>query len=145
MKKMTLASMVRASLIAAIYAVLAMLLPMFSYGPISFRASEGLVLLPIIMPEAIPGLIVGCFIANLGSPFGIIDIVCGTLCTAVAAYLTYKLRHNHFLALLPPILINGFGVSAYLAFFSQEAYLLTAFSVLISEAAVIISLGLPIL
>lgn len=143
MRSFTVTQLVRGGLIAAVYAILALLLPEFSYGPVQFRLSESLVLLPTFLPEAIPGLIIGCFIANLGSPFGILDIVCGTLCTALAAWLTWRLRQRSILAIAAPILINAFGVSAYVAWLSQEMYLAIVPMIGISEAVVVICLALP--
>ena len=143
MKNYSVIQLVRGSLIAAAYAVFALALPEISYGPLQFRLSESLVLLPCFLPEAIPGLILGCFLANLGSPFGIIDIVCGTLCTAVAAWLTYKFRHNTVIAVAAPILINGFGVSIYLAYLSHELYFAIMPFVMLSEMVAVIALALP--
>ena len=144
MKSFSTVQLVRAALIAAIYAILALSFPEFSYGIIQFRLSEALVLLPLFFPEAIPGLIVGCFLANLGSPFGIIDILGGTLCTAAAAYLTYRFRHNTIIAAAAPIVINGFGVSAYVAFLSQEMYFAVVPFIMLSEAVVVVVLALPL-
>ena len=135
---------VRGAFVAALYAVLAMAFPMFSYGYIQFRLSEALVLLPLFFPEAIPGLALGCFIANLGSPFGLIDVVCGTLCTLMAAFLTYRWRDKPIFAAAAPILINGLGVSAYVAYFSQELYWLTALSITLSETVVIAAVAAPL-
>ena len=135
---------VRGAFVAALYAVLAMAFPMFSYGFVQFRLSEALVLLPLFFTEAIPGLALGCFIANLGSPFGVIDVVLGTLCTLVAAFLTHKWRDRPILAALAPILINGFGVSAYVAYFSQELYWLTALSITFSETVVVAAVAAPL-
>ena len=59
-----------AAVIAAAYAGLTLFLPIPQYGPIQFRVAEAMTLLPFLFPEAIPGLAVGCFLANLlGSPY----------------------------------------------------------------------------
>lgn len=137
--------LVRTALIAALYAVLALAMPAVSYSIIQFRVSEALVLLPMLYPEAIPGLALGCFLANLGSPFGVIDIVLGTGCTLLAAWLTYTFRQRPALAALAPILVNGLGVSAYVAYFSQELYWFTALSITISEAVVVVLLARSVL
>ena len=47
--------LVRGALIAAIYAVLCIVLQPISFSEIQFRVSEALTVLPILMPEAIPG------------------------------------------------------------------------------------------
>jgi len=144
MRGLSIFQLVRGGLIAALYAVLALSLPEFSYGIVQFRLSEALVLLPLYLPEAVPGLIIGCFLANLSSPFGIIDILGGTLCTALAAVLTRRLRHTLVPAALAPILINGLGVSIYVALLSSELYLAVMPMIALSEAVVVIGLAVPV-
>jgi len=143
MKHFTLTQLARGGLIAALYAVMALALPEISYGPIQMRLSEALVLLPRIMPEAVPGLIIGCFLANLGSPFGALDIIFGTLCTAIAAFITYRYRHNTIIAVAAPILVNGFGVSAYIAYLSKELYFGIVPMIMLSETIAVICLAIP--
>ena len=67
--------LVQAAVIAAIYAVLTLLASSLNlaYGPVQFRISEFLTVLPMFTPAAIPGLTLGCFLANLASPFGPVD------------------------------------------------------------------------
>ena len=57
------------AIIAAAYAGFTYLSAAFglAYGPIQLRVSEVLTILPVFTPAAIPGLTVGCFLANLGS------------------------------------------------------------------------------
>ena len=53
-----------AAVIGAIYVVLTLLFAPLSYGEIQIRFSEALTILPFFTPAAIPGLFVGCIIAN---------------------------------------------------------------------------------
>ena len=101
-KNLTLAAMV-----AALYAVLSYFANIFglSFGVIQFRMSEALTVLPFLFPATAPGLTLGCLITNLLSPYGPIDMVMGTLATAIAAWLTVKMP-RWYLAALPPILVN---------------------------------------
>ena len=69
-----------AAVIAAVYAVLTVTLPIPQFGTIQCRLAEALTVLPFFFPGATPGLVVGCFIANLFSPYPL-DILCGTLAT----------------------------------------------------------------
>jgi len=62
-----------------------------SFGIVQIRISEALTVLPYRFKEAILGITIGCFIANLFSPFGPIDWVLGTLLTLIAAIITYFL------------------------------------------------------
>ena len=108
MKKTTF--LLQAAVIAAIYAALTLVLSSISYGVMQIRFSEALTVLPFFTPAAIPGLFIGCLIANLMSPVGALDIVIGSLSTLVAAALSYYLRHKPILVPLPPVLINGITV-----------------------------------
>ncbi len=80
-----------------------------AFGPIQLRIAEGLTLLPLVEVAAVPGLFVGCLIANLillpYSPFGLIDIFGGSLVTLIAAYLTSKMS-NKVMGALPPNIIK---------------------------------------
>jgi len=108
--------LIRSALIAAVYFVLTVVFTPLSFGPIQIRFSEALTVLPYSFPEAILGVSIGCFLANLTSPFGPIDWIFGTSLTLIAAILTYflgKIKAKKFLAPLPPILLNAFGVSFY--------------------------------
>ena len=86
--------LVEAGLIGALYAVLTYVSSMMglAYGEVQFRISEALTILPVFTPAAIQGLVIGCIIANIGSPFGMVDIVCGSLATLAAAGFSYAVR-----------------------------------------------------
>jgi uncharacterized membrane protein len=155
----------QAAIVAAAYIVLTLPFAQIAFGPIQFRLAEALTVLPILTPAAIPGLFLGCLLANLlnPTPLGLIDIVCGSLATLLAAYLTWRLGrgirvNNHktfswptFMALLPPIVINGLVVGFYLPFIlpdvepSAVIILLTMLSVALSEAVVVYLIGGPLL
>ena len=105
-------TLVRAALIAALYTVLTLLLQPLSYGEVQIRFSEALTLLPILLPEAVPALAVGCLLANILGGCTIFDIVFGTLATLLAALFTRRLRNRFWLAALMPVLFNGVIVGA---------------------------------
>lgn len=102
----------RGAIIAAIYAALTLLLAPISYGQIQLRVAEALTLLPIVLPEAVPALTIGCLLANVMGGCTILDIVFGTLATFLAAVLTRRLRAHPVAAMLMPVLINGVIVGA---------------------------------
>ncbi|WP_105300527.1 QueT transporter family protein [Anaerococcus marasmi] len=96
--------LVKSAIVAALYAVLTLLLPMASYGPIQLRFSEIMVLLVFYNKRFIPGLVLGCAIANLFSPMAAFDVVFGTLSSYVAFRLMLKSK-NLFIASLWPVLM----------------------------------------
>ena len=116
-QKLTLSAMVAAAMVAAAYAVLSLLGAVFgiTYGPIQVRFSEALCLLPFLFPETAWGLGVGCLIANLLSPYGILDIVVGSAATLLAALLTARCKKK-WLAPLPPVVANMVLVGLVLAY-----------------------------
>ncbi len=140
-----------AAVIAAAYAGLTLLLPIPQYGPIQFRVAEAMTLLPFLFPEAIPGLAVGCFLANLlGSPY-VLDWVFGTLATLLAALWTAKMP-NRYLAAVPPVVCNALIVGAEIAYFSTldglaflPAFAMNAATVGLGEALVCFILGTVLL
>lgn len=135
---------IRVAMIAAIYVVLNIIFASISYGPIQVRIAEALTVLPFIDPSAIIGLFVGCILANILGPGGMVDIIGGSLCTLVAAYLTYKLKDPK-LAPLPPVLINAFGVSIYLHLLFDLSYWITVLYIGIGEVIAGYILGYPLL
>lgn len=100
-------------IIAALYAVMAYFSSVFgiAYGPIQCRFSEALCVLPFLTPAAVPGLFLGCLVANLLSPYGALDILFGSLATLLAALWTRRVGHK-WLAPLPPVLCNALMVGA---------------------------------
>jgi uncharacterized membrane protein len=137
----------QAGIIASLYATLTIILAPISYGLIQVRFSEALTILPFITPTAIPGLFVGCLIANTVSFLGIVDVIGGSLCTLVAAFLTHILSRTKrpILAPLPPVVINAFGVSTYLHASVNVPYLLCVFYVGAGEIIACYLLGYPLL
>lgn len=140
-----------AGIIAAIYAGLTLLLPIPQYGAVQLRVAEAMTIFPFLFPEAIPGLAVGCFLANLlGSPY-VLDWVFGTLATLLAALWTSRLR-SRWLAPLPPVICNMVIVGAEIAYFATldgaaflPAYAFNAVTVGLGEAVACFALGLPLL
>ena len=73
--------LVQGAMIAAIYVALTLSLMPISYGPIQFRVSEALCILPFFTPAAVPGLFVGCLLSNLLGGLVPMDVICGSLAT----------------------------------------------------------------
>ncbi|UCD64831.1 MAG: QueT transporter family protein [Candidatus Zixiibacteriota bacterium] len=111
-----------AGLIAALYVVLALVFLPISFGVYQVRIAEALTVLPFLTAAAIPGLYVGCLLANVMGGMGWLDILFGPLLTLAAALGTHYVRRRLgqttagvLLAPLPPVVLNAFGVSVYLA------------------------------
>ena len=104
MKNKSTMFLVQAAAIGAIYVVLTLLFAPLSYGEVQVRFSEALTILPYFTPAAIPGLFVGCILANLLGGSIPVDIIFGSIATLIGAVFTYKLRGNKWLAPVPPIL-----------------------------------------
>lgn len=120
-----------------------------AYNAIQFRLSEILTVLPVFTPAAIPGLVIGCTIANLSSPFGIIDIVCGSFATLVAAFVSYWLRNVKikdipFLSEAAPVIANGLIIGLeiwYLGDKTAELFFISALEVAIGEVVMCMVVG----
>lgn len=138
----------RAAIIAAVYCVLTAALPMLSYGLIQIRFAEMLTVLPCYTAAAIPGLFVGCALANLiGLTLGVtgaLDIFIGSAATLIAAMLTYKLRKRRLLALIPPVVVNAVLVGAELTWVSDVPFYINALCVAAGEATACYLLGYTI-
>lgn len=108
----------QAALIAALYVVLTYLANLLgiSSGAIQVRFSEALTILPYFTPTAIPGLFVGCLLANLLTGAAVPDILFGSIATLIGALFTAKLRNYKWLAPVPPIVTNALIVPPVLLF-----------------------------
>ncbi|HIY06291.1 MAG TPA: QueT transporter family protein [Candidatus Evtepia faecigallinarum] len=139
--------------IAAAYAALTLVASAMNlaYGPVQFRFSEALTVLPFLFPGTWPGVFVGCLVANLLSPYGPIDIIIGSLATLIAALLTQKTSHA-WLAPLPPVVCNMVLVGGMLAWYEvgfsaqfPALFAVNAVWVGIGEAVVCYVLGILLL
>ncbi|MDO5100665.1 MAG: QueT transporter family protein [Eubacteriales bacterium] len=142
----TTKKIVLTGVIAALYAVLTYVIAPFAYGPIQFRFSEILVLLAFVSPIYIPGLILGCVLGNLMSPFGVIDIVVGSLATAIACLLMSKIKQIWVASLMPAI-INGLIIGLEIMYLSDEPinFWVTAGEIFLSELIIVTIIGVPVL
>ncbi|MBQ9826506.1 MAG: QueT transporter family protein [Firmicutes bacterium] len=95
------------AIIAAVYVVLCIIFQPISYGPIQFRIAEALTIMPLFTPAAIPGLFVGCILANIIGQGVIMDVIFGSLATLIGAVLGYLLRRNRWLVPIPAVVANA--------------------------------------
>lgn len=106
----------QSSAIAAIYVVLTMLFAPISFGAVQVRVAEALTILPLFTSAAIPGLFVGCLLANLLGGGVIWDVVFGSLATLVGAALGFVLRRNRWLVPIPAVAANTIVVPLVLRY-----------------------------
>ncbi len=154
--------LVQAAVIAALYATLTyaqnFLLPGTTTMAVQFRASEVLTVLALFTPAAIPGLTVGCVLANITSlsALGPYDMIFGSLASLLAALAIYALRNVRVKsipvpALLMPAIFNGIIVGLEIEIFFIEGgfhfadFLLQGGCVALGELGVCIILGIPLI
>ncbi|MBQ8966998.1 QueT transporter family protein [Ruminococcus sp.] len=130
----------------AVYVAATILCSPLAYGDVQFRVSEMLMLLCYFNKDYIISMTLGCFIVNLWSPLGFIDVGCGTVATVIAAVLIYALRNktNLFVVSLFPVLTNGLIVAAELKYVYGLPYWLSAGSVALGEFVCVSILGVII-
>ncbi|MBO4680601.1 MAG: QueT transporter family protein [Clostridiales bacterium] len=143
-------------LIAGLYVVFTLPFANIAYGPIQFRLAEVLTVFPAFSALTIPGVTLGCFIANLINPnnLGPVDVIGGTLATLIAGYFSWLVgKKNKPLGIIPPIVFNGLIVGGYLPFLlvdegstvTAQAVGISMLSVAGSEAVLLVVLGLPLI
>ena len=147
----------QAAVIAALYAAVTLApgISAISYGPFQFRIAEALTTLPALTFAAVPGLALGCVLANgfgllLGANIaGVWDVLIGSAATLLAALCGYALRNfcvkgMPVLAALPPVLFNALIVGAELSLVLRLPFWATAGEVALGELVVVFLLGLPL-
>ena len=161
MTKKSTKYIVQAAVIAALYAVLTFLqntlLPGSASMAVQFRVSEILTILAVFTPAAIPGLTIGCVIANISSlsVLGPYDLIFGSLASLIAAILIRAFRNIRLFSLpilsaIMPAIANGIFVGFEIEFFFVEGgfhfadFLIQGGLVALGELGVLIVLGLPL-
>ena len=152
----------KAAMIAGLYAAITMATFFMSFGQIQYRISEVLTVLPAYTGLAIPGLSVGCALANVigfaigANPVGLVDALFGTAATLIAAIMTHYIGKSkskavrYLLCPLPPVLMNALIVGFEITYFFMgsldiKIFLANALSVLIGQAVVCYGLGVPLM
>ena len=120
----------RIAMIAALYAALSLVAMLFlgglAWGPVQFRISEAVTVLALFTSDAIPGLTLGCVIANVANlalsgtgTLGLLDVCFGSLATLLGALFSWRFRDRPALAVLGPVIANALIVPAYLPLMLQ--------------------------
>ncbi len=151
-------NLVVGAVIAALYVALTYaqeaIFPTSTTMAVQFRLSEALTVLTLFTPAAIPGLTVGCAIANFTAMGALpMDVVLGSFASFLACLSMHKLRKTCFkgipvLSLLMPALFNGVIIGLEIEiFFIEGAFHLLSFMiqgglVALGEFAVLFTVGL---
>lgn len=130
----------RGAMVEALYAALTLGLAPLSYGAVQVRVSEFMTLLAFYDKGLIPGLTLGCLISNVGSPFGITDMLIGTSATFLGLYFMRFCR-SAFLASLMPVFSNGLLIGFELNYMADLPLLPTMGYVALGEIISVTILG----
>lgn len=136
--------LVQGAVIAAMYIALTLLLKPISYGQLQVRVAEALTILPFFTPAAVPGLFIGCLLANVFGGLGLLDIIFGSIATLIAAYLTSKIKIK-WLAPLPSVIVNAIIVGWVISEVYALPYLITALFILVGQFIACYGIGYPLL
>ncbi len=142
-KRLTPRFMAEAGIIAALYFALTMAIAPLSFGQLQMRVSEALCVLPFFTPAAIPGLFIGCLLANIFSFLGIFDVLFGSFATLAAAALTYFIK-NKWLLPMPSVAVNAFVIGALLYYLAELPFWISALYVGAGQAIACYALGMPL-
>lgn len=135
--------MTNIGVMTAVYVVATMLCAPLAYEAVQFRVSELLMLLCFFNKDYIISMTMGCFIVNLFSPLGFIDVGFGTAATVIAAVLIYAFRKktNLFVVSLFPVISNGLIIAAELKYVYGSPYWINAGWVALGEFTCVSVLG----
>lgn len=135
----------RSAVIAALYVVLTLLSAALgiSSGVIQFRLSEALCVLPAFTSAAVPGLTLGCLIANFVTGAPLWDIVFGSLATLLGALGAYLLRKRRYLVPWTTVVANAAIIPVVLkyAYSVPDAWLFLVATVSLGEIVCCVVLG----
>lgn len=125
------------AMIAGVYAVFTLALSPIAYSEIQFRLSEVMVFLAFYNRKYIPGLVIGCFMANISSPLGLMDMFFGTFSTLLVCIAMYYIKNRYIAAIVGGI-ITGIIIGTELHFAFQIPLVINMIYVAIGELVVLV-------
>lgn len=136
----------RQAILAALYVILTLSGFGVSYGPIQFRFSEVMTWFAFFDPKNIVGLALGCFLANIPSPFGLLDMFVGTLGTVLAALFMAKVKSKWIAAIGPalPAFLYA-GEALVLGQITMELFPIVTGQMMLSQLIIVGVIGLPLM
>lgn len=142
---MKISMLVKASLIAALYVVLSVVLAPVSYGPIQFRVSEVLILLCFFRKDYVYSITIGCFIANFFNPIPgmlLFDLIFGTFHSALSAFIISRMKNIYLASLVPTLFMFIIGLELY--YVLELPFWITLIALMGSEFIIVSLIGIPI-
>lgn len=132
------------ALVMALYITLSLALPELGFGPIQFRISEILTLMAFLDRGYVLPLTLACAIVNIWSPFGLVDVVFGSLASFLALYSMSRTK-NIYLASIFPALFS-FIIGLEILLLSQEPvnFFLVTGQIILSELVIVSLIGVGI-
>lgn len=153
MFKQSTKKIARAGIIAGLYVILSLLTLPISNGAIQVRIAEGLTLLPLLFPESMVSIFVGCFLTNILTGCAILDAVLGAFITLLAGALTFavgsiikKQTLKVVLGGLFPVVINALLLPLIWYFCYgklEQVYVIQALLIFAGQAVAVYGVGVP--
>jgi len=139
MRKIKTETIALTGITAAVYMAATLAVAPVAYGSVQFRVSEVMVLLAWVNPVFAPGLILGCALANLFSPLGVIDLLFGTFHTFCSVMMIRRTKNMAVASLWPTIFSFIIGLELYIAF--DAPFVVSTLWVMLGEFICITCIG----
>lgn len=125
------------AIFCALYVALVFIFSFMSYESIQIRVAEVLIFIVLINKRYTVGITMGCFIANLIGPFGLIDAIVGSIATFLCCIMLICVKRAWVGIFILPIcnILVGLEI-AFLSNANYDATLMIIFFVMIGEIIV---------
>lgn len=133
------------AILAALYAVITLVIAPIGYGAVQFRISELLNFAAWMSPAYIPGIAAGCFLANLASPFGLVDMIFGTTATILACTMMSRTKNPWLASLWPTVFCLFIGLEFLILYGPQWVFAWETLTIMVSEFIISTVIGVPLL
>lgn len=139
MRKIKTETIALTGITAALYMAATLAVSPIAYGSVQFRISEIMVLLAWVNPAFAPGLVLGCALANIFSPLGVIDLLFGTFHTFCSVMMIKRTKNMVMASLWPTIFSFIIGLELYIAF--DSPFIVSTLWVMLGELICITLIG----
>lgn len=144
-KKNTTKLLVFNAIIAALYVAITFAISPIGYNAIQFRISELLNWLTWMNPSAVFGLVLGCFISNINSPFGIVDCIFGTTATLFTCLCMSYTPNKYIASIYAALFSILIGIEFIITGVPFSAAIIDTGCIMISEFIIMAIIGIPII